>query len=230
MGVRHDVRAAFSRRVFRSRLLPANRSFTVVSNNCWGAHLYQELGIEYLTPFVGLFLQPACFLRLLEGWDRLMNERLGFAAVSKYESITEFRRAHGQKYPIGLLGGEVEVHFLHYDSERTAREKWARRRGRMAWDRERLFVKFCDHDGPSEGELRAFEQVAFPNRVCFVGQMRQDLEHSIYVPGCDGQRVPDGLVLSRLSYRYFDAVDWLEGGEGRPKWWSRALGALGCFH
>ena len=41
------------------------RCFTLISNNCWGAHIYQDLGIAYETPFVGPFLDPDSYLNLL---------------------------------------------------------------------------------------------------------------------------------------------------------------------
>ena len=46
------------------RALAADTRFTVVSNNCWGAHIYQALGVPYATPFVGLFIPPADYLEL----------------------------------------------------------------------------------------------------------------------------------------------------------------------
>ncbi len=56
----HD---ALRRRVLRS--LVHDRELTIVSNNCWGAHVCQRLGIPYRTSFVGLFLTPDDYLRLL---------------------------------------------------------------------------------------------------------------------------------------------------------------------
>lgn len=42
-----------------------NQRFTLISNNCWRAHIYQDLGIAYETLFVGLFLGPDSYLNLL---------------------------------------------------------------------------------------------------------------------------------------------------------------------
>jgi uncharacterized protein (DUF1919 family) len=54
----------FRRQLLRMRV--HDPEFTIVSNNCWGAHIYQNLGEPYRTPFVGLFLAPECYLRLLK--------------------------------------------------------------------------------------------------------------------------------------------------------------------
>ena len=47
----------------RSSLKQSN--FAIVSNNCWGSDLYKSTARPYNTPFVGLYLFPDCYLRLL---------------------------------------------------------------------------------------------------------------------------------------------------------------------
>jgi len=54
----------FSKKLLRSQL--KNRNFTIVSNNCWGGEVYRGFGLPYQTPFVGLFLFPACYIKLLK--------------------------------------------------------------------------------------------------------------------------------------------------------------------
>ena len=47
-------------------------------------------------------------------------------------------------YPIGKLGNDVEIHFLHYKSETEAQEKWNRRLKRMNFNN--ILFKFSDND------------------------------------------------------------------------------------
>src|SRR5258706_10461524 len=109
------------------RWAPRQHDFCIVSNNCWGAHIYQSLKREYQTPFVGLFLMPDCYLNLLENFQGLIRQPLHFKKISRYETINRSRSDTGQFYPIGELAADVEIHFLHYASEPEALAKWFRR-------------------------------------------------------------------------------------------------------
>ena len=33
-----------------------NKNFTIICDNCWAGKVYQELGLPYQTPFVGMFV------------------------------------------------------------------------------------------------------------------------------------------------------------------------------
>ena len=72
------------------------------------------------------------------------GQSLRFVRESKY--IKEFDNS----YPLALLD-DIEIHFLHYQSESEAREKWQRRLARIHWDN--LYFKFNDNDQCSYGHL-----------------------------------------------------------------------------
>lgn len=187
---------AVAQRLFRARVL--DRTFTVVSNNCWGAHLYPRLGVEYRTPFVGLFLYPDCYLRLLGRLRWYLGQSLEFRPRSRYPDVPA-----GPAYPVGCLGGDVEVHFLHY---------------RSADDR--LFVKFCDRSGCTPEHLAAFDRLPFRNKVCFVSVPAPGVRSAVLVPPDATGTVPDGGRLTHVSLAYFDAAGWLRGGSTRPFRWA----------
>jgi uncharacterized protein (DUF1919 family) len=67
-----------------------NLKFSLVSNNCWGAHVYQRAAIPYTTPFVGVALSPSSYLDLLENWD-LLRAPLFFSKSSLDDSIERVR-------------------------------------------------------------------------------------------------------------------------------------------
>ena len=98
-------------RIARTRLGCA--PFSIVSNNCWGAHVYQETRIPYTTPFVGLFLSPTSYLRLLSNFGHYLEAPIDFRSESCESWINERRGSRSNKWPIGCLGGDVEVHFMH---------------------------------------------------------------------------------------------------------------------
>ena len=193
--------------------LGAPRDFAIVSNNCWGAGFYSDLGRAYNTPFVGTMIPPRCYLDLLAGFPECLDQPLRFIPKSRYTSW-EIR------CPVAELGGS-EIHFMHYKSEAEAREKWTRRlerfpRGSAAWR-----FKFCDHHvgpEPEAGELLArFVALPLTHKVCFLGRREPASDCGIVIPECLPEgRVMDGHALYRVSLRHFNAPAWLAGSPPRP--------------
>ena len=197
----------------RLRSAAGSTPFAIVSNNCWGAHVYQQLGLPYSTPFVGLFLRPACYTTLLGDFDRIVRGELKFVDESRYPDINA-KRAAGTKHPIAILADAVEVNFLHEKTEAEARDKWQRRVARMPADPSRRFYKFCDFDRPSDDALRAFDALPLPHKVMFVAKPL-DVTSAIFVPSSE-DRVPDGMALQTACLPYFDHAAWLAGRNSKP--------------
>ena len=208
------LRAADNVAAANARKRLQGHAFTLVTNNCWGAHIYQILGRAYQSPFIGLFIPPEDYMRLIPDVVRLVRSPVEFIGVSRHEAVEDFRARRELRYPIGLLGSEVELHFMHYQSREEAAEKWGRRTARCSWDRNSLFFKFCDHDGATDDQLRAFDDMAELSRVCFVGRRVDGTARAVFVKDCVSERVPDGGELSKLSPRYFSVVDWIKSGGG----------------
>jgi uncharacterized protein (DUF1919 family) len=199
--------------------------FSIVSNDCWGAHIYQRLGLPYNTPFIGLFLSPTAYLCLLEDFQRFMSLALHFKPVSDEAWINQERDASAHRWPIGSLGDTVEIQFKHYQSEAEAAEKWTRRRARLTVRPERLFFKFGDRDGCTTEQMGEFSQLPFRNKVLFTTRKDWASDCTVQIR-MDEPCVPDGLSLSYISPRQFDVADWLCGGTGRPNSWRTWLNCL----
>jgi uncharacterized protein (DUF1919 family) len=192
-----------------AKALLSGHQFTVISNNCWGAHIYRALGMPYLTPFVGLFVPPPFYLELLRDFERLIAGDLSFTRGSALDSVNEFRTKRGLDYPIGVLSGKVEIHFMHYSTREECSSKWQRRVGRMVRPPEDCLFKFCDHDGASLDELQAFDRLAYPQKVCFTGRAAPCLSNAVCIPSTGIDHVPDGGELAAVSPRYFNALRWI---------------------
>jgi uncharacterized protein (DUF1919 family) len=190
------------------RWLAGDTKFTIVSNNCWGAHVYQALRIQYLTPFVGMFIPPRDYLHLLRRFDECIQSNLAFANESRSASLNLWRKRERLDYPIGLLDGCVELHFLHYTGEGEARSKWLRRCQRITPDPARRFFKFDDREGATAEEIRQFCGLPVANKVCFTATPYN--ASTVVVPCERGHlHVCDGMTLSRSSNRHFNALRWV---------------------
>lgn len=190
--------------------------FTIISNNCWGYKAYQELDIPYLTPFVGLFLPSDSFLRMIANLRFYLDQPLTFLGPSEKKV----------KYPVGILGGDVEIHFMHYANDGEALEKWERRKQRISKDDDRIFIKFCDHAGKHSDRLpatpediRTFDSMSIPySKICFTARPFPNLKSVFWIKECAGDKgVYDGVRLWRVCHHYADIPGWLNGGSGKLK-------------
>jgi uncharacterized protein (DUF1919 family) len=146
------------------QLFLSNKEFSIISDNCWGGFVYQYLNLDFKSPFIGLFVFSSDYIRLIKDLRSYLNYPLEF--IDPKESIyREQMEKYGtfNTYPIALLG-DVEIHFLHYDNETVAREKWERRVKRI--DYNNLIVKFCDRDLATNEHIDEFLKLDFERKIC----------------------------------------------------------------
>lgn len=146
-----------------------NENFSIISDNCWGGFVYQYFGMPYLSPFIGLFVFSSEYVRMLQSLEDYMREELRFIVHRDSKFAGELvKNGTLGKYPIGILG-DVELHFLHYDSEDEAYQKWRRRVSRINY--ENLLVKMCDRDLCTESLINDFCSLNYKNKVCITSQV-----------------------------------------------------------
>lgn len=142
-------------------------NFSIISDNCWGGFMHQHLGIPYKSPFIGLFIFSPDYLVMLRDLKYYLSKAdLTFIShdESKYREEV-VKNGEYNKYPIGLLGGKVEIHFLHYTDQYEAQEKWERRLKRIKW--ENLIIKFSDRDLCTPSLLNEFHQLPYHQTLSF---------------------------------------------------------------
>lgn len=209
---RLDAQVRWSRRIANVLWMARHdgSDFSIISNNCWGGAIYQSLRRPYLTPFAGIFLMAPCYLRLLEDLRAHLRHPPRQAGESRYESIRMTRGIVAPRHPIGILGDDVEIHFLHYGTWEEALDKWQRRTARIRWDR--LFVKFGEQNESSAELVRRFLALPYPRKVCLTN--RRNLAGPDVV--CLGGAGPTTRLQENLAYRrWLDVPDWLCAGRTR---------------
>lgn len=178
-----------------------NKNFTIISNNCWGGHVYQDLGLEYMTPFVGMFLYAQCYLKLLKNLDYYLTQDLIFISESKYEEANNKRK--NAYYPIALLD-DIELHMVHYKTEDEAYCKWNRRKSRMNMNN--LFIKLSAPNHLEYEVIKEFDNLAYQNKIIFTSRKLPCIKYSVYIENMDTDK-----EMNRYM-EYFDAVSWLNEG------------------
>lgn len=196
------------------RKLIHSKDLTIISNNCWAGKAYQYLGLPYRTPTVGLYFFSEEYLKFIGDLHHYLDEELVFipAAESKYAAELAKRGQTG--VPIGVLD-DVEIVFLHYRTEKEAKEKWERRCRRVNWDN--LFLKFSRMDGCTEAQLKQFSALPFQNKFMFNILKKPTFDCEYYWPGPQEDsailrdtdpfpgKLPMRKLLARKPERYPDA-------------------------
>lgn len=143
-----------------------------------------------------------------------MLEPLEFIDRAEDPKVEEMRSKRAKPWPVGRLGSEVEIQFMHYENANEAKIKWNRRVARMPKDPKCNFFKFDDRDQASEQQLLEFSSLPLRKKVMFCGKHKTKPGRVTIPEGSDS--VPDGLELSKISRRYFDACAWISGRKMRP--------------
>ncbi|TFV53882.1 DUF1919 domain-containing protein [Geodermatophilus sp. DF01-2] len=196
--------------VLQAQGLLGRRAVSIVSDNCWGAAAYRYLGLEYRSPFIGLFILPPCYTRMIERLDHFLGAALSFHAQRRYRAVNASRNeGRLPLYPIGRLDDDIELHFLHYADPDAASSSWNRRLGRVT-DKVRIECSFSGRLWSADLVQRVLHAepaslVIQPNGRRVTGVLR--------VP----RFTADGWRLLPSSVRRFDLPAWLVEGTVIPR-------------
>jgi len=184
-----------------------NKDFTIISNNCWGGGVYEDLNLLYNTPFVVFFIIAPDYIKLLKDLRTYMSMTLTFTDISKYKRINQERSQQHGLYPIGVLN-DIEIYFMHYKSKEEAFEKWERRKARINWNN--LYIKFCDNDFCNHELAKEFDGLTYKNKVFFSVKNYNDVQSLVWFDKYKNEDGVGDLYSFKWRYRkYFNVVKWL---------------------
>ncbi len=193
-------------------------NFSIISNSCLAGSIYHKYGLQYTSPTIGTFFYSNEYLRLLENFRYYMGQQLILKDSSRLPEVN-LLMSKTYKFPVGVLGGDVEVLFLHYASKDEAAAKWARRVQRINYDN--LFVIFTDagaagggagNDDFKEEYVERFERLPYENKVLFSAIPRRGA-HVVHIRDSD-PNYPwvENMVFNRKFEKYLDVTAWLNHG------------------
>lgn len=153
---------------------------TFISQNCIGGVLYHDLGLQFLSPTVNVFIPEPGFMKMV------LNLR--------YYMEKELEISWGDEYPIGKLE-DVVIHFMHYDTCKEAKDAWDKRKARIKWDK--IFVIGTDRDGFNYKDYEKWKQISYP-KILFTTNPEY-IEDSLCFP----EYINDGQIGDLISERKF---------------------------
>lgn len=194
------------------RFYVRNLDFTIISNNCWAGHIYQDLGLEYRSPTVGLYIMPEDYLKFINNLKFYVQQELSFVEKSRYSSENKKRKERNRNYPIGVLNEEIEVHFLHYKDESEAREKWNRRVARINYSN--IFYKMDDQNGCTLDQINEFCNIFNVEEKVFFGSKKlNDFKGYVYLPYYRNKNSVGDIYDEKWAFlAFFNIARWLNSG------------------
>lgn len=188
----------------RNRARLANSNPTVFASNCNGGVMTHDLGLQFRSPTVNLYIRPEEYVRFLDNLQHYLYE-------------AQFVPGGGADYPVGILD-DIRVDFVHYQSFDEAVTKWNSRLERIDFDN--AFYVMTERDGCTHDNLVAFDELPYRNKVVFVSKPMPDITSAFYDPSfpvTNGEVDVLSNYVSKLSgRRYLDAFDYVSffNGDG----------------
>lgn len=189
---------------WRNKRRIKNKDFSLFSGNCNGCCICHDLGLQFRSPFVNLWLSTPDFVKFLGSPEEYLSNPLEFLAQTD------------KPYPVARLK-DVTVYFQHYSSNEEAAEQWERRCQRINWDN--LFVLMDDRDDCTPELLREFDALPYKNKAVFTHIPYPDIPSAVYIPGFEDQETV-GICSEFINgysgkkwYDAFDYVKWFNEGE-----------------
>lgn len=207
VGVKESVRKIYRKihRFFIRRRL-TNRDFTILAPTCIAGVIYHELGQQFLSPTINLWMYDKDFLKFVHHLDEYLSMDLRF--VNGIDPT-----------PTAYLG-DILIHFNHYSSDEEARIKWNERKERI--NRDNLFIIMADQpDGGviTHEDMLSLKSINCKGKAVLTIKDYNDMDYLIHLPkdpekDCVNMYMFDkSPILGRYRWeREWDYVKWLNEG------------------
>lgn len=181
-------------------------NLSIISRSCFGGLISNLLGLQFLSPFVNLWMNPKDFICFLRHPHDYMEEELIFKEK-------KYRESYG--FDIATFTcGNVSIVMEHYCDFNEAVDLWNERKKRINWNN--LLVVTITEDPEI---LREFDALPYEKKICFVS-FKSDLDSAWYInpeTRKDTKKLWDIVHLSVLGMKlYYDPFDMLLYGKKTP--------------
>lgn len=189
------------RSILRKRL--SNHNFTILAPTCIAGVIYHELGEQFMSPTINLWMYDKDFLKFVHNLKEYLNYELRFV-----QGI--------DKTPTAYCG-DILIHFNHYKSDEEAQQKWEERKKRVNYDN--LFIIMADQpDGGviTHEDMLSLKEIPCRGKVVLTVKDYNDMDYLVHLPkdpekDCVNMYMFDkSPILGRYRWeREWDYVKWL---------------------
>lgn len=209
-----SIRERLMRKIYckKIRIINQNRDFTVISQNCIGGVIYNNLGLEFKSPTINVFIEDENFVKLVGNLEYYLQ----FEAMPITDCFID-PVDNNIKYP-KIRVGDIEICCLHYKDCAEAIEAWEKRRMRVNLKNVYVIGNSWNMHGRKE-LVEELLRVSKYKTVVFTTEKYRD-ERCIQLPGNHWSLDKRGIIRPNItddipgSYKkyfesFFDYVSWL---------------------
>lgn len=161
------------------------KNVTIISQNCIGGVFYHDMGMKFTSPTINLFINGPDFVRLVQNL--------------KYYMESNLEMSWEEEYPIGILGDDVRIDFMHYQSCEEAKEKWEKRAKRINWDK--IVVFSTDRNGFTEEVFLEWKKIRYPRVFFTSNKMFIEEKNTVFYPEYSSNNFVPDLIPKREFYK-----------------------------
>lgn len=187
-----ERRIKFGKQIIK---LTLPKSFTILSDDCWGGQLQRQLHLPYTTPTVGLYIHTA--------------EYLNFLVNLRQPDVTELTFITTDKgFPVATTP-YATIYFMHYRSQEEAASSFMKRFERIDYDN--LFVKIdLGKSYVTPDDIQAWNKLNLRNSVAlYSSTINQEVHNGLRI----ADWTYDGAMMFDITRKYFNVYGWLRHGD-----------------
>ncbi len=177
-----------------------NQDISIFCNNCVGAVMAHDLGLQFKSPFVNLWLYPKDYIKFCENINHYINCSLIFITPCEQKI----------SYPVAKLD-DITIYFQHYHTNEEARQCWEKRKKRINKNAIRCIL--IERDGCTKEDLIRFSKLPYPT-ASLVHLPMPDIKDTHYIRGFENNNELGDTIPYRigqyLGYRYYDDFDFVK--------------------
>lgn len=161
------------------RRIGLKKSFTILSDNCWGGRLYDKFALQYLSPTIGLGISPNDFVKFVENMEFYLKK------IPTPIEETQ-KRVNGEWGFYDCELGDIKLEFRHYKNAEVAISKWERRKRRIV--QENIILKMTySPDSMDDETLNRFlklpyKKILFTSNKDIVNSNLSKVIRIVYIP------------------------------------------------
>lgn len=191
----------------RQRLNDRGKSASIISMNCNGGIISHDLGLQFLSPTVNLFMRAQDFIKFCENMDK-------YLAIDNFVECFDPSIIQERTYPIAYLG-DLILYLVHYKSVEEAESIWNKRKKRI--NKDNIIIFNTDREGMTEELKDRFERLPY-RKVMFTHLPDKAHPSCFYIKGYERESSV-GIITEHNTWDgkrpidQFDYVGFLNGNE-----------------
>lgn len=120
---------------------------SIISANCNGGIISHDLGLQFRSPTVNLFIPAEDYIKFCENPPYYLS-------IDEMVECTDPAVTYGVDYPVAYLG-DILLFLVHYKSVEEAQRIWNERKRRIIWSK--IVVMATNRDGMTAALKDRFE-------------------------------------------------------------------------